>query len=801
MAITRFANRKKKTPSTTIVDKGKKNLKSRELISLASTYAGGRTKTISPFLICKTRTRARVSDMIAVEKNNTNNTSIFCKPCAKVLLPSFDDAEKVYDDSEQVDDDEEIQSGQPCRNNVFNIILNENNLKTAIEENCLCKQCVIRGLNNMQVAYKESNYKFAKELKSEITFSFPKNTPKMNKKKERLHKMIDTNLFKQQTILNERFVNLLDCELTMCSSNVGLATTLTGVCKNRRQRKIKRHMWKVQPSKTDYLGRQSNSSSRHHINILAVLASHQVGIGYFHLTRFFAFLGINGLHQHAYRACEDILGKYLILSAEETMHEAREEEKKAVLEQDYKRHYTHSEWGFLVLMIVAVDMGWNKRASGRLYDSPSGVTHMLGVIFQKILLSTVMVRICFVCDSLRYATAAVEELVKKTKHTFSTCVIMDCEICEEMKQKKEKLDEMILNHSTHTCKRNCGDTDKGISAKGMEPLGTCELVNEAPKYGMKIHGICMDDDQSTRAQLRFDDGPESTGRMTRELEVTNFFADPSHRKKTYNNGLYKMFSNPIAKRLGKYFSCWVSQMKKESKKEMHRLRKVPVLHAQGNHSLCCETGNDWCLASRAKKEGKSYNKKPIFDVNNKKHKKRIIQHEEYHMKMVSEKKQAEMRHNFNTQTNESLNMRAAEFAPKHKNFSRSSSLKYRIQNVIGTHNSGYLKFYIKLLEKMNIPVNIIIYEWLKTKDGSKQKAKEASNKQSNKRKRAWKRKAKSKEELFIEQTRGPKDGTYGRCIGMEVGNPSKKQKSSARKNCVCGAKVAHKNKSSKHCLF
>ena len=102
---------------------------------------------------------------------------------------------------------------------------------------------------------------------------------------------------------------------------------------------------------------------------------------------------------------------------------------------------------------------------------------------------------------------------------------------------------------------------------------------------------------------------------------------------------------------------------------------------------------------------------------------------------------------------------------------------------------------------MNIPVNIIIYEWLKTKDDSKQKAKESSNKQSNKRKRAWKRKAKSKEELFIEQTRGPKDGTYGRCIGMDVGNPSKKHKSSARKNCVCGAKVAHKNKSSKHCLF
>ena len=159
--------------------------------------------------------------------------------------------------------------------------------------------------------------------------------------------MIDTNLFKQQTILNKRFVNLLDCELTMCSSNVGLATTLTGVCRNRRQRKIKQHTWKVEPMKTDHLGQQTNSLSWHHINILAVLASHQVGIGYFHLMRFFAFFfGINGLHQHAYRACEDVLGRYLILSAEEIMHNAREDEKSGVRSRSKNVIYTQ-QVGFI----------------------------------------------------------------------------------------------------------------------------------------------------------------------------------------------------------------------------------------------------------------------------------------------------------------------------------------------------------------------------------------------------------------------------------------------------------------------
>ena len=84
-----------------------------------------------------------------------------------------------------------------------------------------------------------------------------------------------------------------------------------------------------------------------------------------------------------------------------------------------------------------------------------------------------------------------------------------------------------------------------------------------------------------------DEGPESTGQMTKELQVTKFYyADPSHCKKTYNNGLYKTYSNPIAKRLGKYFSSWVAQMKKEPSSEMERLKKVPILHTQGNHSLC-----------------------------------------------------------------------------------------------------------------------------------------------------------------------------------------------------------------------
>ena len=167
--------------------------------------------------------------------------------------------------------------------------------------------------------------------------------------------------------------------------------------------------------------------------------------------------------------------------------------------------------------------------------------------------------------------------------------------------------------------------------------------------------------------------------------------------------------------------------------------------------------------------------------------------------MVSKEKQKQMRHEYNTQTNESLNMRNAEFAPKSINFSRTDSLKFRIQNVIGIHNVGYHSFYTQILKELHIPKTTVLNKWLLDKDISKQQSTKRNNTKSNKRKRQWKRNDKTKEELYLERTRGPKDGTYGRCIG--IGGSRKRKKSAPRMNCQCGGKIPHKNKNSKNCLF
>ena len=89
---------------------------------------------------------------------------------------------------------------------------------------------------------------------------------------------------------------------------------------------------------------------------------------------------------------------------------------------------------------------------------------------------------------------------------------------------------------------------------------------------------------------------------------------------------------------------------------------------------------------------------------------------EYHSQMVTDTKLVEMRHPFHTNGKESLNMRNAEVAPKHKNFSRTPSLNWRIQNVIGVHNIGYSNFYEKVMRTLEIKHSNVMASWWKKKD-------------------------------------------------------------------------------------
>ena len=145
---------------------------------------------------------------------------------------------------------------------------------------------------------------------------------------------------------------------------------------------MKGHEWSIKPRKTYTTINNGFYAKDYVINLLVVLACHQMGLGVKCLEKFFAYLGIKSLHQHAFRSCEDHCGKSLISVAEETMKDAQKEEKK-LSEEKFGRTFINTVRKIITCIIIAVDMGWNKRSSGKRYDSPSGVCHMVGVLSEK----------------------------------------------------------------------------------------------------------------------------------------------------------------------------------------------------------------------------------------------------------------------------------------------------------------------------------------------------------------------------------------------------------------------------------
>ena len=82
-----------------------------------------------------------------------------------------------------------------------------------------------------------------------------------------------------------------------------------------------------------------------------------------------------------------------------------------------------------------------------------------------------------------------------------------------------------------------------------------------------------------------------------------------------------------------------------------------------------------------------------------------------------------MLHPYTTQLNESLNMRAAELAPKYKNYSRTESLDYQISIVVGIHNIGSHKFFQMVFKKLGIEYDDTISSWFPQNDSQKMKKK------------------------------------------------------------------------------
>ena len=276
------------------------------------------------------------------------------------------------------------------------VILHLQNLKEGITKNCACKKCSIIAREKEMDTYFDFRDTEEEEDKKSLVELVSKLDKKDNKKTINIiEKQIAylpsarsrwgwyKNFFSNKTCKDGKFKNLLNpSDLKIESISVGLATYLNVVCHHKLQQ-CDGHKWTIEPIVRIGINQNDRSTVHNYkLNITSVLESYQLGMGHHSLQRFFAFLGIRSLHQKSFAKCETSLGELLTIIAEESMEGAREEEKRMTLLQDPKTVEV-APCGLLVPIVVSIDMGWNKRNSGRLYDFPSGISHMIGTMTKK----------------------------------------------------------------------------------------------------------------------------------------------------------------------------------------------------------------------------------------------------------------------------------------------------------------------------------------------------------------------------------------------------------------------------------
>ncbi|XP_066596255.1 uncharacterized protein [Prorops nasuta] len=209
-------------------------------------------------------------------------------------------------------------------------------------------------------------------------------------------------------------------------------------------------------------------------------------------------------------------------------------------------------------LIASYDAGWQKRGTGRSYNSLSGHGTLIGYYSGKIISYAIRCSSCRKC-SLGYSK------------------------------------------DSHDCRQNYQ-----CSAKGMEPNMAIDLINNNVLFkqeGVTITTLIGDDDSSTISAVR---------RLSPHL-ITKW-SDYNHTHKALTSCLYAI---KLPFKLLQYFShCFshaVKQNKGNASKIEAALRSI-VPHAYGDHVLC----GDWCEGKTSPNQYVHQNLpsgKPLQDIN------------------------------------------------------------------------------------------------------------------------------------------------------------------------------------------
>jgi hypothetical protein len=357
---------------------------------------------------------------------------------------------------------------------------------------------------------------------------------------------------------------------------------------------------------------------------------------------------------------------------------------------------------------------------------------------------------------------------------------------------------------THDCSKNHTG-----SSKSMEAIAGVKLLVEVAANGTPIARLVGDDDSSLSANMKHSYRVKIDSNLMAETdwprgpptaknskgtkkpdhgmlpiscpEVKQQLADPTHRTKC----------------VGKAFFSHATKSKKENKenltkqdcqrikvnhgyfikthchlplKEMHDAAPSIINHHFNDHSVC----GKWCPYSLFLPEEE---RKELSEEESKKRYRSKIVHLPMYEKctalmsrFITRECLAESAHPYHSQTNEALNQSVATYAPKHKNYSKTPSLKCRVSFAAGVHSVSMKGFVSSYCERVGIKTNSATKSFLERRNNEHINKAAYLKKLSVKRKRSRGKKLKQKEAFKSERKETKQGITYETAYRMTSGD-------------------------------
>ena len=301
-----------------------------------------------------------------------------------------------------------------------------------------------------------------------------------------------------------------------------------------------------------------------------------------------------------------------------------------------------NEEGSPIQIAIKYDMGWQKRSSGRRYDSLSGVGSVIGNESGKVIGYGVRIK--------------------------------DCRLCTLHVRKGEI-------PPSHECHKNFDGTSKAMEGD----LGK-EIVRDLESKGAEVATLIMDDDSTTAAHIR-NSVPHKITKLSDFMHVKKHIVGELYKLQKK----HKVLSSEIIKYLSKCFSFAVRTSKDNADGVRQNLLCI-VPHAFGCHDNC----GAWCGYA---KDPASYRHKSL--PGGKDLAGDSLKRDLEHIFTRAAQNADKFAPCASTSENESFNNIVCSKAPKSRHYSSSGSLSTRVEAAVAQKNLG-LSYISKVHEAANI---------------------------------------------------------------------------------------------------